>query len=448
MLMNHNKKNRIILHCDMNSFYASVELLDYPELINKPVAVAGNPETRHGIILAKNEIAKKYGIVTAETIWMAKQKCPELITLKSHMYKYKAMSKVINEIYGRYTDLLEPFSIDESWLDVTNSINLFSKDCEIQFFIERRGYDDLLKKVRNNEDLEYSDRLLIGTAIGDHIRYTVRKELGLTLSVGVSFNKVFAKMGSDYKKPYATTLISPENYKDLIWPLSIGELFFVGKKTAQSLNKIGVYKIGDVGNLEPSFLEKTLGKAGLQIYDYACGLDDAPVSHLAEKRKIGTVGNGRTFDRNLIGEDDIKVALLGLSDQVSARLRKYQLKALGVKIDVKDPNFKVISRQMQLTSGALTSDDLYKASFELIKANWNFKDPIRLLTVTAINLVDENTDEQISFWSEDDASKEKKEAIGRTLDSVRGKYGDTSLTFGSLINNDIGISGKHHIEED
>ena len=188
-------QDRTILHCDMNGFYASVELLQLPHLKDLPVAVCGNPESRHGIILAKNDHAKKFGIVTAETVWQAKKKCPELVLVPPHHRLYKEYSLKINEIYLRFTDMVEPFSIDESWLDVTGSLKLFGT----------------------------------GKEIGDRIRELVREELGLTLSVGVSYNKVFAKMGSDYKKPDATTVISRENYRNILWPLPVGELFFVGK---------------------------------------------------------------------------------------------------------------------------------------------------------------------------------------------------------------------------
>ncbi len=432
----------------MNSFYASVELLEHPDLIQEPVAVCGNPKNRHGIILAKNEIAKKYKITTGETLWQAKKKCPNLKTLKPHMYKYKEMSKSINKIFERYTDFVEPFSIDESWLDVTNSISFFSQDKDIKEILFAYKEFDLLQRINTKSSISFEKKLIVGSAIGDHIRKTVRSELGLTLSIGVSFSKVFAKMGSEYKKPNATTLISPRNFKTILWPLPVKELFFVGKKTAENLNKIGVTTIGDLAVLEPSFLYKNFGKSGVQLFEYANGLDKDPVSHLSEKKKIGTIGNGMTFTRNLKGEADIKIALLGLADQVCARLRKHQLKALGVKVDIKDPSFITIARQKQLTSSSNSQEDIYLAALQLILDNWDIKKPIRLITLTAINLIDENTNEQLSFWDEDNEKKEKKESVNKTLDSIRTKFGDTSLTFGSLINNDIGISGKHHIDED
>ncbi len=440
--------SRIILHCDMNSFYASVELLDFPELASFPVAVCGNPDKRHGIILAKNEKAKKFGIITGETLWQAQRKCPALKTLKPNMWKYKKMSKTINQIYSSFTDIIEPFSIDESWLDITDSLVFFSQQPEIVEILESKKEFTLLKDISEKKELSTENQFILGIAIGDLVRKIILEKLGLSLSVGVSYNKVFAKMGSEYKKPNATTLISYDNFKELLWPLPIGDLFFVGAKTESSLKKIGISTIGDLANQKPEFIEKKLGKTGVQIHNYATGKDQSPVSHMTEKRKIGSIGNGLTFNRNLTGLDDIKVATLGLSDQVSARLRKHQLKASGVKIDIKDPSFKVISRQKQMVSASNSQEDIYSCALNLILENWEMKNPIRLLTVTGINLIDENTNEQISFWEEDNESREKKESISQAIDSIREKYGDTSMTFGSLINNDLGISGKHHIKDD
>ena len=254
--------DRVILHCDMNSFFASVELLEHPELRSKPVAVCGDPDSRHGIILAKNEAAKKYGIKTAETIWQARKKCPGLVLLPPHMNKYKHYSQELNKIYQRYTDLVEPFSIDESWMDVTASLNLFGS----------------------------------GRQIADEIRQTVKKELGLTLSAGVSFNKIFAKMGSEYKKPDATTEITRENYKELLWPLDAGEMFFVGKASAQKLRNIGIKTIGDIAASSPDALSALLGKVGRSLWEHANGIDDSPVMHFAHREKIKSVGNGRYSD--------------------------------------------------------------------------------------------------------------------------------------------------------
>lgn len=382
----------------MNGFFASVELLDRPDLVDKPMAVCGDPESRHGIILAKNEIAKKYGIVTAETIWQAKKKCPELVTVPPHRDKYTYYSHEINQIYLEYTDMVEPFSIDESWLDVTASQKLFGT----------------------------------GRQIADQIRERVKTQFGLTLSAGVSYNKIFAKMGSEYKKPDATTEITRENYKDMLWPQPAGDMFFVGKATAAKLySSLGIKTIGDIANTSPESLRALLGKQGDVLYRYVNGLDEEPVHLYTHREPIKSVGNGMTFRRNLVGEDDILSALAGLCDTVASRLRKYHLKGCGIKVDIKDPTFRTISRQKQLDAPTNLATEIKRAAMELILASWSMTSPIRLLTVTAINLVDENyTQQQISLFDMDDSMHKKDESLELALDSIRNKFGKTSVGFG------------------
>lgn len=397
--------DRVILHCDMNSFFASVELLEHPELRDVPVAVSGSPDSRHGIILAKNEAAKKYGVVTAETIWQALKKCPDLSFLPPHHEKYREFSHKINKIYLEYTDMVEPFSVDESWLDVTASQKLFGS----------------------------------GREIADKIRNRVREELGLTLSAGVSYNKIFAKMGSEYKKPDATTVISRENYRELLWSMPVGEMFFVGWATAEKLRAMNIDTIGALAMADSMALEKLLGKQGPVLRAYARGEDESPVCLYDQRDKIKSVGNGFTFSRNLKGEDDIMTALVSLSDTVAGRLRKYQLKAYGVKVDIKDPSFKTISRQKQLELPTNLADEIRKNAMDIIRSSWRIQDPIRLLTVTAINLVDETESEQLSFFTNIDGGRERSESIERTMDAIRSKFGDSSISFGQIIGNDIGI---------
>ena len=398
----------------MNGFFASVELLDHPELADGPMAVCGDPNNRHGIILAKNEIAKSYGIVTAETLWQARKKCPSLKVVPPHHDKYKEYSRRINAIYQRYTDQVEPFSIDESWLDVTGSRRLFGG----------------------------------GKEIADEIRDTVKKELGLTLSAGVSFNKIFAKMGSEYKKPDATTVISRENFRELLWPMPVGEMFFVGSATAEKLEISGIHTIGDLARADQSYLTVLLGKQGKMLHIYANGLDDSPVAPMAQKRMIKSVGNGVTFSRDLTGESDIRAAVISLSDTVASRLRKYELKASGVKVDIKDTSFKVISRQKQLEAPTDQTNTIFRAAMDIIRSSWNTKDPIRLLSVTGINLRDENEDVQLSFFDEEKVTDVKGEKIDETVDRIREKFGKQAITFGSIINNDIGISMDKNKTED
>lgn len=406
--------DRVILHCDMNNFFASVELLDHPELRGVPVAVSGSPDQRHGIILAKNELAKASGVKTAETVWQAKKKCPDLHFLPPHHTKYRKYSRLINEIYARFTDMIEPFSIDESWLDVTASQTLFGS----------------------------------GKEIADCIRRTVQQELGLTLSVGVSFNKIFAKMGSEYKKPNATTVISRENYRELLWPLPIGHLLFIGQATSQKLIACGIRTIGDLARSDLRRLESMLGKQGAVLYEYANGLESSPVLRASERQRIKSVGNGITFRRNLLGEADIRTALISLADTVSGRLRKYELKAGGVKLDIKDPAFKTISRQKQLNIRTNVAEEIAEAAFSLLKQSWKMSDPIRLLTVTAIHLSDESESEQLSFFQQDETDRIAKEKLGHAMDDIRRKYGPSAILFGSILGNDIGINLEETREEE
>lgn len=401
-------KDRVILHCDMNGFYASVELLSHPELRDKPMAVSGDPDNRHGIILAKNQLAKECGVVTAETIWKAKQKCPDLQLVRPHMSQYRYYCNLINSIYQRFTDMVEAFSIDESWLDVTASQKLFGS----------------------------------GREIADTIRATVKAELGLTLSAGVSFNKTFAKMGSEYKKPDATTEITRENYKELLWPLPAGDLFGVGRATREKLKQAGIHTIGDIACSRKELLTAMFGKQGTLIWEHANGIDDEPVSLYNKKEPIKSVGNGITFKRDLSTKDDIAIAVKGLSDTVAGRLRKYGLKAYGIKVDIKDPHFKVISRQKQLISPTWLADEIASAAVEIINNSWKKGSPIRMITITGINLTDQVFQEQLSLFGTDTRTKEKIEKMELTMDEVRKKYGSNAIGFASVMSNDLGIDIK------
>lgn len=398
-----NHTDRVILHCDMNGFFASVELLDYPQLRDKPMAVSGSPDNRHGIILAKNEIAKSYGIVTAETIWQAKKKCPDLVTVPPHHEKYRHYSKLINEIYLDYTDQVEPFSVDESWLDVTASQKLFGS----------------------------------GKQIADEIRTRVRETYGLTLSAGVSFNKIFAKMGSEYKKPDATTVISRDNFKDLLWPLDIGELFFVGEATAGKLRKCGISTIGELARSDRNMVAGLLGRHGGDIHDYANGLDATPVLRFDQRAKAKSVGHNVTFSRDLQGEEDIKKAVMSISAEVARRLRKNHMKAFGVKVDIKNKSLKVISRQTQLDNPTNLTDVISENAMEIIRSSWNLKEPIRMLSVTGINLCDEDQAEQLSLFASENLRTQQGEKVERTMDDIRKKFGSDAIGFAGIMNRDF-----------
>ncbi|MBR5874787.1 MAG: DNA polymerase IV [Oscillospiraceae bacterium] len=393
-------KDRYILHCDCNGFFASVELLSYPELWDKPVAVGGDSETRHGIVLAKNEAAKKYGIKTAETLWQARKKCPDLIVLPPHHDRYSHYSKIINGIYTQYTDLVEPFGIDESWLDVTNTYMLFADSPQ---------------------------------QLADELRQRIKYETGLTISVGVSFNKIFAKLGSDYKKPDATTVIDRNNYKDIVYPLSVGDLIYVGKSTQSALAEMGVKTIGQLAQMPLKTLEERFGKHGTDLYKYANGLEDSPVSSYYSEKDVKSIGSGNTFGKNLHTMEEIKPALLRLSEDVGTRLRRRGMYANGVQLTIRYPDFHTFTRQCKIPSTDITND-IYKRALKLFIDNRNPQIAIRALTVTAIDLEKEKRVAQMSLFDAGaDKKREKNEKLQATIDRIRDKYGNASVQSATVM---------------
>ena len=397
--------DRVILHCDCNAFFASVETLFRPELKNVPMAVCGNPENRHGIILAKNELAKSFNVQTAETIWQAKRKCPSLVLVPPHHSEYSRISKLVNEIYHRYTDYIEPFGIDESWLDVTNSIKIFGS----------------------------------GEEIANRIRKDIATEIGITVSVGVSFNKVFAKLGSDYKKPDATTVISRENFKDIVFPLPASTLLFVGKSTVKTLDLLGIETIGDLARADANVLEKSLGKLGEMLHRYANGDDNSEVAEYNHQQRIKSVSNGMTFSRDLIGENDIRIAVTALSDTVASRMRKYGAKCSTVSVTLKTPELTSSSKQMTLEIPTNTADTLHDCVLALITSMRAMNKPIRSLTIAGSNLVFDGEEcFQLSLFSSEETN-DRKTDIDTAMDNIRKKYGKGSIKFGSVIKNDLGI---------
>ncbi len=388
----------VILHCDLNAFYASVECVFQPHLKDLPMAVAGNPDHRHGIILAKNELAKQTGVKTAETIWQAKRKCPNLVLVPPRHDEYAKYSRLVNDIYEEFTDLVEPFGIDESWLDVTGVLHLFGQ----------------------------------GQTIADLIRKTVRERLDLTLSVGVSFNNPFAKLGSDYQKPDATTVITRDNYKTLLWPLPVSRLLFVGKVTAKSLTRIGVSTIGQLAAMDRKSLISLLGKTGGMLHDYANGRDDSPVRSAYAGEDLKSVGNGTTFDHDLVGYPEILAGLLPLCDQVAARLRKHNLKCQVIAVTLKDPQFKTFSRQKTLSSPTHLTREIADTAMELIRSFWDERKPVRSMTITGSNLVtQEDAVEQLSFF--DELDRQKYEKLDKTVDEIRQRFGKGAIGLGGSI---------------
>ena len=405
-------KDRVILHCDCNAFFASVETLLDPTLRDVPMAVTGDPEQRHGIILAKNERAKAFGVKTAETIREAKAKCPALVCVLPHYDEYHRVSREINRIYLDYTDLVDPFGIDESFLDVTGSLRLFG----------------------------FSPR-----EFADTIRERVKREIGVTISVGVSFCRVFAKLGSDYKKPDATTVFDREHYKELVYPLPVSDLLYAGKKTTEALSRLGIKTIGQLAQADEKLLGSYLGEAGLRLLSYARGEDDSPVRSFFDREKPKSVGNGMTFRRDLFGENEIRAGLMALCDEVSARLRDEEMKCLVIQVQIKDPNLRTIQRQSTLPRATWLCQEIFETALSLVRASYGVSRPIRSLTVTASSLVPKDeVHEQLSFF-EESAQGEKQERLEGAIGSIRQKFGKGSIHLGAYENAELGIGayGRH-----
>ncbi len=405
-----NSRDRVILHCDCNNFFASVETVLDPSLRDIPMAVTGNEADRHGIVLAKNQLAKAFGIETAETVWSARKKCRDLVTVAPHYDAYADFSARINRIYERFTDLVEPFSIDESWLDVTASQNLFGN----------------------------------GEEIAEIIRRTVKEEIGVTISIGVSFNKLFAKMGSDYKKPDAITVISRENFKQILYPLPVATMLYVGTRTAEELNRMGIRTIGELAATSPAYLVSRLGKNGEMLHRYASGEDDDSVKHTDERAAPKSIGNGMTFRRDLTTAEEVRVGIESLSEEVAARLRAVGLSARTVSVSIKDPLLQTVSRQAGLLNPTNLSRELAGEAYRLLLSSWNFSRPIRAITVIAMNLTPlGECGEQLSLFSEErDRRHERTERIENTLDSLRGRFGRGVIATGAVLGSDFGAEPR------
>lgn len=399
---NKYKNDRVILHSDCNGFYASVECLHNPQLRDKPVAVSGNAENRHGIILAKNEIAKKYKVKTGEAIWQAKQKCPELVTVPPHFELYKRFSKMARRIYSDYTDRIENFGLDEAWLDITNGI-------------ESDGYKTALE-----------------------IKNRIKEELGITVSIGVSFNKIFAKFGSDYKKPDAITCITRENFKDIVWNSPTGDLLYVGKATKNKLNRIGIYTIGDIANTSPDILRKLLGKWGDLIYGFANGFDSSPVAHMNDNTEVKSIGNSTTTPRDMESFDDVKVVMYVLCDSVCRRLREQGFMAKTVGISIRDNELNSFTRQCTLENYTCLTKDITQSAFSLFKRSYKMQRPLRSIGVSVTDFVQNNIPHQINFLQNEERLIQN-ETLDKTLDVLKKRFGNYIVQPAVLLN-DRGLS--------
>ena len=395
--------NRVILHSDMNACYASIEAKLNPELKGIPMAVAGNPANRHGIILAKSEKAKKMGVKTGEPIWQAMSKCPDIAIVPPHYEEYLRHSKMARALYYEYTNQVEPFGLDECYLDVTGSVHLFGS----------------------------------GEEIAEEIRKRMKEEIGISVSVGVSFCKIFAKLASDMKKPDATTVISEENFKEKVWPLPVRDLVGIGPATERKLNKIGIFTLGDISQTPIKLMKNLLGVNGVYLWQYCNGMDIRPVVDRDHKEAIKSIGNSSTTRRDLNSDEEVFNVLQELSFSVSRRLREAELEAMGVEVFVRNSELQSFNFSKKINMASQSSIILVREAMEIFKEKYRWAFPVRAVGIRAINLRGQGGGSQMDVFLNHEKFQ-KSEDVDTCLYKIRKKYGKNSITFAAL-KKDIGL---------
>ena len=388
---------KVILHSDLNNFYASVECLYNPELRDKPVAVCGSQSTRHGIVLARNRIAKSLGVRSGEAIWEARSKCPGLVVVRPNYMQYLKFSVLARKIYENYTNLIEAFGIDENWLDVTESTGLFGS----------------------------------GKDIADDIRKRIETELGITASVGVSYNKIFSKLGSDMKKPNATTVITQEDYKQKVWPLPVGDLMYVGPSTHRKLLDMGICTIGELADAPVKFLARHFGQWGETLWIFANGYDETPVTKVDFQPVVKGVGNSLTTPRDLGCNEDVKILLYVLADSVGERLRRHSMKGRTVQIYIRSPDLTFIERQAQLPVHTFVSSEIADKAYEIFTKSWDWSKTIRTLGVRVTGITGTDSCTQLSLFDED--KRTRRELLDKSIDGIRSRFGHFSVQRALLL---------------
>lgn len=388
---------RTILHSDLNNFYASVEMLRYPELKTVPTVVVGNKADRHGVVLVKNIPAAAAGVRTGDVYWQAKEKCGNLVELPADFDAYLKAARQVRTVYERYTDRVEAFGIDECWLDVTESLSLFGS----------------------------------GAVIAERIRAEVKGETGLTVSVGVSWNKVFAKLASDMKKPDAVTEITPDNYRDKVWPLPAGDLLYVGSATGRRLRKYNLFTIGDIANTDADRLTSWLGKWGAYLYVFANGLDETPVAKRDERQNVKSIGNSLTCYRDLGSDEDVYMLLLLLSDAVAARLRDSALgKARTVHLSVRDAALNRYTKQGKPAFPTRNAADIADCAFSLFRSAYPWEHDVRSLGVSVSGFV--SGPEQTNIFA-DIVSEQKAARLEKVIAELRAQYGNNIIRRAAVL---------------
>ena len=389
--------DRVILHSDCNCFYASVEMLHHPELDGKPLAVGGDPEQRHGIILTANYIAKRAGVKTGTALWEARQACPELVIVPPRMDLYLRFSELARAVYREYSDLVEPYGLDECWIDCTGSVECFGSGLQIA--------------------REISDR--------------IRRELGITVSIGVSWNKIFAKFGSDYRKPDAITVVSRDNYRKIVWESPVEDLLFVGRATRRKLLRYGILTIGELAQADPSFLHGIFGKMGLVLSAFARGEDRTPVSADRGESPIKSIGNSTTTPRDLTTEQDVRMVMYMLSESVASRLRNHGFVGDVVEICVRDSTLSGFSRQHRIDVPTNISEEIAQEGMRLFRENYDWKSPIRSIGVRVSHLKAEGFPWQLSIFT-DPEWREKQLRADLAVDEIRNRFGYEAVRRGLM----------------
>lgn len=400
--------DRTILHCDLNNFYASVEQKAHPEYDGMPLAVCGDPEARHGIVLAKNMLAKAAGVATGEAIWISRKKCPGIVFVPPHYDEYVRYSKQVFDIYTEFTDRVESFGLDECWLDVTGSLKLFGCD---------------------------------GKALADRIRETVKARTGLTISAGVSFTKVLAKLGSDLKKPDATVVLDREHYMDVIGDMPPSELIMIGGSTSKKLELLGIRTIRALAAADRTMLKEHFGVIADKLSDAARGIENDEVRLYYDKRVPKSVSHGTTTPRDMTTEEDVRIVVYALAELVAMRLRRYGLSAEGVGLSLREAaTLKHKSAQCTLSSPTSDAAIIAERALALLPKLHSFPQPLRAVSVAATRLSDDSVT-QLSLF---DSSEEEKN-LEKSIDNIRGKYGYKAVKRGLMLKNDL-ANGLH--EED
>ncbi len=399
--------DRIILHSDCNCFYAAVEMLHNPGLRDVPMAVGGDPEARHGIVLTANYIAKRHGVRTGMALWQAREACRNVVIVTPHYDEYIRFSAKARKIYGDYTDLVEPFGLDESWIDITHSAQML-------------GSAD-------------------GMEVAREISARIKAELGITVSIGISWNKIFSKFGSDYKKPDAITLVSRDNYRDIVWNSPVSDLLFVGRRTGVKLRKYGILTIGDLAETDPEFLHEVFGKVGYVLSAFARGEDQTPVMPAAECTPIKSVGNSTTTPRDLETDGDVRLVIYLLSESVAARLRENHFKGDVIGISIRDNGLYSFTRQHRVKIPTNISEEIAGYAWELFRANYDWEHPIRSVGVRVSGLVPDTTPHQTELFMSE-AQRDKLLRADMAVSDIRRRFGYESVLRG-IMYFDRGLSG-------